>query len=708
MSISVRIIFALLALSIAVTPQNQKKDSESGRNDDGQIVISTTFVELDVTVTDQNGVIVSGLKPEDFQLFDRGQISQISSFSVVTPRGSGRVVPGRIDQRPTTQWIPGNSETARGSNVRRTFAIVVDDLSLSFDSIQVVQQALRKFIANQVEDGDLVAIVQTSRNSPGLRHFSFDRHQLLERIGEIRWNPSARGSIGSFDPIAPTLIEEVQGISGRSPEERLNDSDRRRSTIGALSTLNWVVRGMDELPGRKSVILFSEGLRAPTNGSPSSTLQNLKALSERANKSSVVIHTIDPRGLQFPGMANADDDIRKVLPDDFDPTTFRDKRTDREDAFAESQKSLQYLAKETHGLSFINQNDLENALSAVVHQDAYYLIGYIPDDDSFDSGKERLLALEIRTVNPRYQVRYNSVKKAPINAKAGILPPRQQLIVTLDSPFGSNEVKVRAYPTPWRMPGAKNSILAFLNIDVKDLEFTQSGDGKRKAKIEVLVMMFDVAGEPVDRILKSFSIELSDTAFERALDRGLIHYLSVPVSKAGKYQIRIAVRDNRSGKIGTSSNFVEVPDFERSEAAISRLFLEDLAGCGVLPPKDINGTTSPKSCIISDSISRRFKTGSNVKYSFVTFLSRKAASKVENITFKARLIRDGKLIVEGPEKLISVKDQADPTRFEVEGLVRLTDELPSGVYSLQVIVSRVGVGGRSKPLSQAIDFVISD
>jgi len=47
------------------------------------------------------------------------------------------------------------------SPVKRTLALVVDDRALSFDSIAKVRTALRKYVEQQMQPGDLVAIVRT-------------------------------------------------------------------------------------------------------------------------------------------------------------------------------------------------------------------------------------------------------------------------------------------------------------------------------------------------------------------------------------------------------------------------------------------------------------------------------------------------------------------------------------------------------------------
>src|SRR4030095_1948361 len=73
-------------------------------------------------------------------------------------------------------------------------------------------------------------------------------------------------------------------------------------TTGTLGATSFVVRGLRNFPGRKSVILLSDGFRINSkNNNDNSTeqvMQSLENLVEQANRSSVVIYSIDAKGLQ--------------------------------------------------------------------------------------------------------------------------------------------------------------------------------------------------------------------------------------------------------------------------------------------------------------------------------------------------------------------------------------------------------------------------
>src|SRR5918912_27660 len=85
---------------------------------------------------------------------------------------------------PTAMPVP--PVRLRPEQVRRTIALVVDDLGLSFESTAFVRQALKKFVDQQLQPGDLVAIIRTAGGIGALQQFTSDKRQLYAAIESIR------------------------------------------------------------------------------------------------------------------------------------------------------------------------------------------------------------------------------------------------------------------------------------------------------------------------------------------------------------------------------------------------------------------------------------------------------------------------------------------------------------------------------------------
>jgi len=67
-------------LTVSVFAQNPGATPPS----DDVLKISTTLIQVDVTVTDRKGNIVTDLKPEDFEVYENGKKQEITNFSFIS------------------------------------------------------------------------------------------------------------------------------------------------------------------------------------------------------------------------------------------------------------------------------------------------------------------------------------------------------------------------------------------------------------------------------------------------------------------------------------------------------------------------------------------------------------------------------------------------------------------------------------------------
>src|SRR5262249_25623633 len=150
--------------------------------------------------------------------------------------------------------------------------------------------------------------------------------------------------------------------------------------VGTLGALNFVVRGLRELPGRKSAILISDGLRLfGRNRDNTQVLDQVRRLTDLANRSSVVIYSLDAKGLQTL-MPTAADNTGGVSGPQFAERIARMSQQN-----FDSQEGLTYLAGETGGFAVLNNNDINLGIQrALKDQQSYYLIGFDPENEKFD------------------------------------------------------------------------------------------------------------------------------------------------------------------------------------------------------------------------------------------------------------------------------------------------------------------------------------
>jgi len=259
--------FCLLVLAFASRSTAQEASPTPTPNGEQDVVkITTNLIQVDVTVTDKDGKVVRDLKPNEIEIYQNGKKQEVTNFSFVS---SVREI-GENGIQPKSKKQPGVAvpppSPIKAANVRRALALVVDDLNLSWRSVYLTQRALRKFVNEQMQDGDLVAVIRTGAGIGALQQFTNDKRQLLAAIDRIRYNAVGTGNIGSFAPLQGK--SEIEGSLPWSTDAKVRADDQFRASVyatGTLGALNYVVRGMGELPGRKSIMLFSDGFSICTD-----------------------------------------------------------------------------------------------------------------------------------------------------------------------------------------------------------------------------------------------------------------------------------------------------------------------------------------------------------------------------------------------------------------------------------------------------------
>ena len=682
-------------------------------DDDDVVRITVNLVQMDVVVTDKKGRQVTDLRAEDFEVFEDGRPQQITNFSYISN------TPARPAGEPEAKVARGKGQNAdklapplpparlRPEQVRRTMALVVDDLGLSFTSVYQARQALKKFVDEQMQPNDLVAIIRTSAGVGALQQFTSDKRQLYAAIERVRWYAAGRGGINVFQPVES---DPAAAMGGGSEEEaaadsagadELNDFREELFSVGTLGAVNYVVRGMRELPGRKSVVLLSDGfsLYSSDRARRERLLAALRNLTELATRASVVIYTVDVRGLVYTGPTAADSLGGMTGP------RLSELMSQRSRQITDTQDGLIYLARETGGLAFYNSNDVSGGVRKVLEdQSGFYLIGYRPAGETFDRRFHRLSAkvknrpgLTVRTRTGFYGVPDDQLRPARRTKE-------QQLIAALMSPFSAGDIDLRLTTFFTATPERLSVLSSQMHLDVSDLKFTRLPGGEQQAEIELIGVAFGANGAVVDQHGVTQTIRLRDDVYARAMRSGIVYTLNVPVKRAGAYQLRMAVRDTTTGQVGSANQFVEVPDLKKKRIALSGIVI---SGPAAAQPN--GGAAAAPPDPDANSAVRRFRNQMALDFAYIVFNARAdRATGRPHILAQTRLFRDGKAVFTGQEKAVALAGQDDQGRVLVGSRLQLGTDLAPGEYVLQIVVTDALANPKDKhrTKTQWIDFEI--
>lgn len=695
----------------------QSTQSSPISEDEDVVKISTALVQMDVTVTDRKGNIIKDLKPEEIEIYENQKKQNITNFSFIESENTA-LDKTKIDNSQTsaasTLKAPAMINPA---NVRRTIAFVVDDLTLESEGIYYTQKALKNFVENQMQEGDLVSIICTSGTVGALQQFTSDKRQLYAAIKNIRWRSFGKQATGNFALFSSN--SEVPFSTGEDvktgAEDEYESYQQSVLTVGALGTAGYLINGMKKLPGRKSVMFISNVLsliRADTRLPDDKVLKALKGLIESANRASIVIYTMMARGLPSGGRLFSAADASSGIRRGSEIETAQGLAEERNKNFLddlEKQAGLNRLALETGGLSLVNLNTLgANIRRMLDDQKGYYLIGYQPDAETFDPAVLRFNSFTVKVNRPGTVVRYRSGffgvndKKEDLEKNLSI---NEQFNEILSSPFARNDIGVYLAAV-FENSRRGSYVRSFLYIQSKDLTFTDEPGGGKKATFDVVARASSEAGEPLVQSAQQQTVRLNAEQYQKALSTGIIYTFNVAINKPGAYQMRIAVRDSSNGKAGSASNFVSVPNLEKKRLTLSGITLGSFTTEEWAEIQNSDKSIETEKAK-SNTAFRRYKSGSVLGFKYTIFNARMdKQSKKPNLQAQIRLFREGKVFFEGTVKPVEIAGIKDYARINVNNAISLGKEMPPGEYLLQIEVNDTTFNSEKALASQTIDFEV--
>ena len=668
---------------------------------DDVVKITTNLVQVDAVVT-KDGKPVKDLKAEDFEISEDGRKQEITSFTYVSNIPDTSTTSPTRSVRKDPNLPPVASTPLRKSDPRRVIALVVDDLGLSAESMGSVRKQLRKFVEQQLSPNDLVAIIRTGGTLGALQQFTNDRRLIDRAMSQVKWNMCSRVGVTVLPPIAPSILRSLPPTTGNC------GTTSGWSVVSTLRAVRFIVDAMAEIPGRKSMVIFSDslpreeqdftaGLREADDSGPSSlSVDNrnfsflLNRIAEKAIRSSVVIYGIEAGGLQYTGITAADN-IQASSQQQLNQI-IHSTLNSRSMLLQQRREGADLIARQTGGFLVRNSNDFQ--LDRILEdQSGYYLLGYRPTDETFNRKFHRIKA-RVKKSGMTLRTRYGFFGVSEEDVDRSKRTPADKTSIALMSPFGSQDIPIdlRAFFTNDKVGSFIRSLVF---ISTKDLTFKDTPDGWHNADLQVRAMIFGNNGAVVDQATYDRTIQLRGDTYEKALREGLMLQFDIPVKRPGAYQVRVAARDIPTSRIGAVGQFVEVPDLGNHRLALSGLVMSGASDTSSAGREHVNAAK------------RQFALGSNVRFACGIYNAlADPVIHLPKVVLQVQLFREGKQVLSSPIMPVEASNQSDLARLVATGVLTLGPELEPGSYFLQVIATDLIAKEKREQAIQWIDFEI--
>lgn len=738
--IIIAVVMAGVSLTILLSPeigrtqsQERQKKEANPKDDkpkeqkpgDPVVRLETELVQIDVVVADKQGKLVSDLKRDDFDLLEDGKRQTVSYFSVGTASRAA-TAPGTINREKALdkELKEPPSELSAGRNM----VLAIDDLHLAPGNLIQAKQSLLKFINQQISSEDRVAIITTSGALGLFQQFTSDREALRRGINRLSVRERQAGSSTDVPRITPYQAElidmgdidalelAVQELIRRYQMDRqtaVRDAQMRargiiaentQITMSTLFTIENVIRGLKELPGRKVIALLSDGFLL--GGFREGRQYDVRRITDAATRAGVVIYSIDARGLVAipPSM---DASVSGV-----DPPQLMGARSRIENSSIEAQRDgLNALARDTGGIPIFNNNDLNLGLKRILDDtETYYLLAFEPIS-SYRDGRFRKLEVKVPG-RPELRVRTRKGYFAPDDkaaekearekakreekdrekspeklAKAAEEAKQQQVRQGIGSLFPLRgipiEIVVNYLYTPEE--GSIVDLAAF--IDAALVTFTEVND-RHKAVVEVVGMVFDENGKMVDGFSEKVEMNLPPASLVKVRQSGLGFTKKLKL-KPGFYQVRTVARQDGHPQIGSAARWIGVPDLARKQLTLSSIFLQ--TSVAESKPAETPDKPAPidqtKDSPLVRKVFRRFKADSNFDFLVFAYNAKPDPNDATDLAIQSQIWMSDKLVFASPLNAFGKELKKEGAVQGIPYLARLLlSSFKPGSYELRVVV----------------------
>jgi VWFA-related protein len=694
----------------------------------GQDVIrtNTELVQTAITVLDKKGHFVEGLQRDQFQLIVDGKPRPVAFFERVASGSPRELELANLGNTNTNTAAPA-TPTAAPRVPGRTIVFFIDDLHLSPDSMNRSRMMLQHFLDHEMSSKDNVAILTASGQVGFLEQFTNNRavldaamSRLIPRMYDAH-GFSAGSSTKMTEYMAFTIdtsktdrkvmdfyIEEcmkgannfrtaqqVKALIRASCETEVKSSARAvllqaaQITQNTYNSLESAMRSLARAPGRKLAFFISDGFLLDAGPRAANVRDKLDHVIDAAQRAGVVVYTIHAAGLVNSNFVDPGNNRPMDVQGRLDMASSGE--------LTANQDALSAIASDTGGRALRGMNFFDKWVSTVLDETSnYYVIAWRPETEEEKLAKFKNVKITV-VGQPELTVRAPKGYVAgpqPAAATATNKPatvakpktPEAELSHALSDFIPSDDLPTLLSLTYLNTPA--NGLVVTSSIEISGSGVSYGDDGKQPASIKLAGVVLNDKG----KIASSFKNQLNIDPRKSGSSDSIFYNHHTPLAP-GIYQVRVAARDEKSGRVGSAIQWIVIPDLTKSQLTLSSVLL----GGQVLEDKT-NAAASPH---VQLSVDHTFARLSQLGYWVFVYNAKRDATGKPQISVQTQVLRDGQAVLSSPQRRVS---DAGPDLERIAfGEELALNTLAPGKYDLKVTV-RDGVAGTST--SQFADFSV--
>jgi VWFA-related protein len=540
---------AILSLLLTCVLVAQQQDDIPVFRASSNLVIVTMFVR------DKDGKPMKGLKKEDFIVTENGKPQTISVFDFQEltrppdqkPTGTVAELKEAPAATPTAAAPVQASPEGRARFRDRRLLILFFDWSSLQPADQVrAKDAAEKFLKEQMTPADLVEVATFGSRLKIEQEFTNDKDVLITLIRKFQ-----TGVMSELATAGETDVDnsdDTSSFTADDTEFNIFNTDRKLAALEDLS------RKLSAMPEKKAVVYFSAGVSRTGDDNEA----QLRATINSAVRANVSLYPVDVRGLTADppgGAASAGAGGGRGTGIFTGQTQSRQRQS-----LMSSQDTLTALATDTGGKALLDNNELVLGITQAQEDlQSYYILGYYSSDERKD-GQFRRVDVKLAP-GSKLQAKLD-YRKGYFAAKEfkefGTYDKEKQLedALTLGDPV--TDLPVALEVNWFRNSRDRYFVPVALKIPGSVIPLKKQGSSETTT-FDFIGRVVDAKGVLQGSVRDSIKIQLRDEKAGQLANRSLMYDTGFTLSP-GQYRLKMLVRENMTGKMGTFDMKFTIPD----------------------------------------------------------------------------------------------------------------------------------------------------